>query len=157
MKIHQNLDAMAAMAEADQEALIGRRKSDGSRLDLPVGTPVADEGPFTDNTCPVTAHIRKAGPRGALHDETTIFRRGVPFLTLNPDGSVDAGLQFVSFQRSLDDFAVIFARWMTNANFPAPGSGPDGLLSSGVISIERAGFFFGTAKRPALCIERPHL
>jgi len=142
MKVAQNVDAMAALGEDVQEQIIGRRKADGSRLDLPPGTPVAQEGPFADGTCPVTSHIRKAGPRGELHDETMIFRRGVPFLTLNGDGTVDAGLQFVSFQRSLADFAVIFGRWMTNPNFPAPGTGPDALQAQNLITIEKAGFFF---------------
>ena len=142
MKISQNVDAMPALPEADQEQIVGRRKSDGSRLDLPPGTPVAKEGPFTSDACPVNSHIRKVGPRGDLHDETRIFRRGVPYLTLNPDGSVDTGLQFVSFQRSLNDFAVIFDRWMTNPQFPADGTGPDALLARSLITIEKAGFFF---------------
>jgi Dyp-type peroxidase family len=142
MKIAQNVDAMAALPEDQQELAIGRRKDDGSRLDLPAGTPVSQEGEFAGDGCPVTSHVRKVGPRGALHDETRIFRRGVPYLTLNADGSIDTGLQFVSFQRSLSDFALIFGRWMTNVDFPAPGTGHDALLAQGLITIEKAGFFF---------------
>ncbi len=142
LKIHQDLDAMAALAPAAQDQVIGRRKANGSRLDLPEGTPVASEGPFTGDTCPAAAHVRKVGPRGELHDQTRIFRRGVPFLTLNADGSVDAGLQFVSFQGTLADFAVLFTRWMTNLNFPAPGTGTDALLAQNLITIEKGGFFF---------------
>jgi Dyp-type peroxidase family len=142
LKIHQNLEAMAGKTEAEQEQVIGRRKSDGSRLDLPAGTPIAQEGPFEGTACPVSAHIRKAGPRGALHDETRIFRRGVPYLTLNQDGTEDAGLQFVSYQRSLEEFAVIFGRWIENASFPEPGAGLDALLGSPLVTIEKAGFFF---------------
>jgi Dyp-type peroxidase family len=140
LKISQNIDAMAGKSESEQEQIIGRRKSDGSRIDLPEGTPVAQESGFDGTACPVTAHIRKAGPRGELHDQTRIFRRGIPYLTLNADASVDAGLQFVSFQRSLEDFAVIFGRWIENASFPEPGAGVDALLS--VITIEKFGFFF---------------
>jgi deferrochelatase/peroxidase EfeB len=142
LKIRQDLDAMKAKSEAEQEAIIGRRKPDGSRLDLPVGTHVAQEGPFENEICPANAHIRKAGPRGSLHDETRIFRRGVPYLTLNPDGTDEAGLQFVSYQRSLEEFAVIFTRWITNPNFPKEGAGEDALLVGSLITIEKAGFFF---------------
>lgn len=143
LKVRQDLDAMAAKSEAEQEATIGRRKTDGSRLDLAPGTHVSEEGPFTDETtCPVAAHIRKAGPRGALHDETRIFRRGVPYLNLNDDGSKDAGLQFVSYQRSLEEFATIFTRWVTNPNFPKEGAGADALLANSLITIEKAGLFF---------------
>jgi dye decolorizing peroxidase len=150
LKIHQNLEAMAAKSEPEQEAIIGRRKPDGSRLDLPLGTHVSQEGPFEEGSsvCPFNAHIRKAGPRGVLHDQTRIFRRGVPYLTLNPDGSEDAGLQFVSYQRSLEEFEVIFTRWVTNPNFPKEGAGPDALLAGGVITIEKAGFFFSPPRDP---------
>jgi Dyp-type peroxidase family len=148
MKIQQNLEAMAAKSEAEQEQIIGRRKPDGSRLDLPPGTPIAQEGPFIGTACPVSAHIRKAGPRGELHDGTRIFRRGVPFEGLNPDGTQNAGLQFVSYQRSLDEFAAIFGRWMTNSNFPELGAGNDALLATGVITILKAGFFFSPPHDP---------
>ena len=71
-----------------------------------------------------------------------IFRRGVPYLTLNGDGTLDAGLQFVSFQRSLENFAVIFTRWMTNPEFPERGAGPDALLNTNMIQLEKAGLYF---------------
>ena len=148
MKIQQNLEAMAAKSEAEQEQIIGRRKPDGSRLDLPPGTPIAQEGPFTGTACPVSAHIRKAGPRGELHDATRIFRRGVPYEGMNPDGTQNAGLQFVSYQRSLDEFAAIFGRWMTNPSFPEAGAGNDALLATGVITILKAGFFFSPPHDP---------
>jgi deferrochelatase/peroxidase EfeB len=135
-------EAVKAKTEGEQEAVIGRRKPDGSRLDLPAGTPIAQEEEFQGDACPVSAHVRKAGPRGTLHDESRIFRRGVPYLTLNSDGTEDAGLQFVSYQRSLEEFAVIFTRWITNPNFPQEGAGPDALLADGLITIEKAGFFF---------------
>lgn len=142
IKIRQNLEAMEQKNEAEQNAVIGRRRTDGSRLDKPEGTPVDQEGPFEGSACPVGAHIRKAGPRGTLHDETKIFRRGVPYLTLNPDGTLDTGLQFVSFQRSLAEFAVIFGRWVTNTNFPTEGAGEDTLIAQGLVTIEKSGFFF---------------
>jgi deferrochelatase/peroxidase EfeB len=61
LKIRQDVTAMAAKSDIEQDQIIGRRKADGSRLDLPEGTPIAQEGPFTGTTCPAGAHIRKAG------------------------------------------------------------------------------------------------
>ena len=142
LKVRQDRTAMAAKTDTEQEQIIGRRKADGSRLDLLPGTPIAQEGPFENDTCPVGAHVRKAGPRGPLHDQTRIFRRGVPYLTLNADDTEDAGLQFISYQRSLEEFAAIFTRWITNPNFSHEGAGPDALLSNGLITVEKAGFFF---------------
>jgi deferrochelatase/peroxidase EfeB len=146
IKIRQDLDAMGAKTEAEQQETIGRRKTDGSRLDLPEGTPVNQEGEFAATGCPIGAHVRKVGPRGGRHDDIKIFRRGVPYLTLNSDGSTDAGLQFVSFQCSLENFAVIFTRWMSNPNFPQEGAGQDALFANAVISIEKAGLFFVPAR-----------
>jgi hypothetical protein len=37
---------------------------------------------------------------------------------------------------------------MTNPSFPEPGTGTDSLISSGVITIEKAGFFFSPPKYP---------
>ncbi len=67
---------------------------------------------------------------------------------MNPDGTQNAGLQFVSYQRSLDEFAAIFGRWMTNPSFPEAGAGNDALLATGVITILKAGFFFSPPHDP---------
>lgn len=142
MKIRQELEAMAAKPLEEHEQIMGRRKHDGSRLDLPEGTPPRDEGEFTGNPPAAGSHVRKAGPRGAVHDSTLMFRRGVPYLTLQPDGSVDAGLQFASFQATLDAFDTIFARWMINPAFPAARTGPDALFANGLVSIQKAGVYF---------------
>jgi hypothetical protein len=143
MKIQQNLDAAAQLGQAAMEQIIGRRMADGSRLDLPPGTDPKTEGPFTDpNNPPPGSHIRKAGPRDAIHDLTEIFRRGVPYTELSLDGTLDAGLQFVSFQCTLDNFSVILNRWMTNQNFPNQGTGLDALFANNLVSIEKAGFYF---------------
>lgn len=66
----------------------------------------------------------------------------MPYFSLDPDGRPNAGLQFVSFQRSLDYFEVIFQRWMLNPNFPSQGVGTDHLFASGTVTIEKAGFYF---------------
>jgi Dyp-type peroxidase family len=143
MKIRQNLDAATQLGQAAMEQVIGRRMSDGSRLDLPEGTDPRTESVFTNpNVPPLASHIRKAGPRDAIHDLTEIFRRGIPYTELQSDGSLDAGLQFVSFQCMLDSFSVIFNRWMTNQNFPVQAAGTDSLFANNLVSIEKAGFYF---------------
>ncbi len=141
LKVPQALDRFTALAPTEREAILGRRLEDGSRLDTP-GVRPRDEGPFTGVQPAKNAHVRKAGPRTELHDRTSIFRRGVPYLTLKPDGTIDAGLQFVSFQRSLDYFDVILNRWIFNPAFPDAGSGPDRLFAEQHATIEKFAFFF---------------
>lgn len=91
---------------------------------------------------PGDSHVRKTGPRGTGNDTVDIFRRGLPFQEFTTDGTLTAGLQFVSFQASLDQFDVVFNRWMLNPNFPTPGAGQDALLTHGTITIEKHGFYF---------------
>jgi Dyp-type peroxidase family len=146
LKIEQHLDEMSALPEAEQTAVIGRDK-DGRRLDLEPGVSVAEEPEFSSDTPSARSHIRKAGPRGAIHDSTLIFRRGVPYVDLREDGTVQVGLHFVSFQRSLDYFDTIFNRWMNDDAFPVAGTGVDRLLGPGggerpLMTIQKAGFYF---------------
>lgn len=87
--------------------------------------------------------MRKAGPRGVDRDRTLIFRRGLLFVEEGSDGMLRAGLQFASFQASLDQFRVVFNRWMMNPNFPQPAPGrADDLFSQGHATVEKWGFFF---------------
>lgn len=59
------------------------------------------------------------------------------------DGVLRAGLHFAPFQASLDQFRVVFNRWMMNPNFPQPAPGrADDLFSQGHVTVERFGFFF---------------
>jgi deferrochelatase/peroxidase EfeB len=146
LKIEQHLATMAARPESEQEEVIGRDK-EGRRLDLEAGVEVGDEPEFSREIPPVSSHIRKAGPRGQLHDSTMIFRRGVPYVDLHQDGTVESGLQFVSFQRSLDYFDTIFNRWINNEAFPVVGTGTDRLFGAGadgqpLLTIHKAGFYF---------------
>lgn len=141
MRIPQNLTAWAAIAETEQEQIVGRRKADGSRLDQPVGTPV-DTEPVITSGCPLNSHVAKSGPRGELHDRTQIFRRGVPYTELTSAGTIDAGLLFVSFQASLEQFTTVLDEWMRNPDFPTTGTGPDALIARGLISITHTGFYF---------------
>ena len=143
LKVEQDVTAMAAKPAAEQDAIIGRDRN-GRRLDhAPGSEPTARaEGSFTDPLVPpVDSHVRKSGPRGAAQDTVRIFRRGLPYFEVGADGRLAQGLQFASFQASLDAFDVVFNRWMTNPSFP-PGvpTGPDRLLR--VVTVRRHGFFF---------------
>lgn len=72
----------------------------------------------------------------------TIFRRGVPFVELRPDGTLDAGLHFVSFQASMEQFLTISGEWMFNDDFPEPATGFDALFARGFAAVTHTGFFF---------------
>lgn len=139
LRVKEDLERLAAMSVEDQEKVVGRRKDDGSRLDLPAGTAAKDEGAITEKM-PAASHTPKAGPRGD-HDSVAIFRRGAPFLDLAPDGSVVGGLHFVSFQSTLANFETILNRWILNPGFPTSAAGVDALFAQGLATIERSGFF----------------
>jgi Dyp-type peroxidase family len=139
LRVREDVDALTALPLGEQEKIFGRRRDDGSRLDLPAGSDPRSEGALTD-ALGVDAHTPKAGPRGD-RDSVAIFRRGVPYVELAPDGSLVAGLHFVSFQRSLMNFQAILNRWMLNPNFPRDGAGVDALFARGFAAIERVAFF----------------
>jgi Dyp-type peroxidase family len=148
LKILQHPEAFAALPDdAARDAVIGRSR-DGQRLDL-VGQGIDphDEPADPAPALPPTAHVGKAGPRG-VHDDTQIFRRGLPFVETSADGRMRVGLNFCSFQASLEQFDVVFNDWMMNRAFsPQPGAGDvgaDSLLDSArqLTTIEAAGFFF---------------
>jgi Dyp-type peroxidase family len=143
MKLPQNMDAWAKLDDTEKQRRVGRRL-DGSRLDLDPGSDPHADGDYGSNDTPApAAHVRKAGPRGA-NLTSRIFRRGVPFVDV-ADGKVSAGLQFVSFQRSLDDFETILNRWMLAKDFQSPGAGVDLLFTDDLVTIEKVGFFFAPA------------
>lgn len=148
LKILQRPEQFAALPDdATRDQVIGRTK-DGTRLDL-VGQGIdpTREPAEPPASLPPTAHVGKAGPRGP-HDDTQIFRRGLPFIETTPDGQVRVGLQFCSFQASLDQFDVVFNDWMLSRQFPPQAggadAGTDALLDPArqLTAIEKAGFFF---------------
>ncbi len=143
LKIKQNVAAWTVLSVDEQNQVIGRR-FDGSRLDLPAGSDPTTEPPFGDAATPsASSHIRKAGPRGAQQDPVRIFRRGTPFIEC-VDGALVEGLQFVSYQASIDDFLTILHRWMLNPAFPTPTAGIDGLLdpAKGLTAFIKGGVYF---------------
>lgn len=141
LKIRQNPAQFAALTPDQQDAIIGRRR-DGTRLDLDGVDP--DHEPADEPVgLPPSSHVRKAGPRDG-HDDTQIFRRGLPYMETTPDGKLDVGLQFCSFQASLDQFDVVFNDWCLEQHFPESNAGPDALLdpSRGLTQILHAGYYF---------------
>jgi deferrochelatase/peroxidase EfeB len=143
LKIKQNVAAWTALSVDQQDQVIGRRV-DGSRLDLPTGSDTTAEPPFADAATPAAcSHVRKAGPRGAQQEQVRIFRRGTPFIECT-DGALIEGLQFVSYQASLDDFLTILQRWMLNPTFPTPTAGIDSLLdpAKGLTTFLKGGVYF---------------
>lgn len=143
MRIVQNPDTFASFGDDQaRDNAIGRRK-DGTRLDLAA----EDIHPRKEPAEPVpnlaaNSHVRKAGPRGR-HDDAQIFRRGLPFMDV-AGGQLRVGLNFCSFQASLDQFDVVFGDWIMNPHFPVQGAGVDVLLdpARGITQIEKVGFFF---------------
>lgn len=141
LKIEQNLDAWASIDVTARDQIIGRHATDGSRLDLEAGHNPHQEGEFLDASTPAqSSHVRRAGPRGPLHDQNLIFRRGVPYLE-EVDLVLRVGLQFVSYQASVAEFDVVLNGWMLNPNFPERDSGVDALVANGLITFQRSGIF----------------
>jgi len=144
MKISQAIGQTTVSDDDAMEQVMGRRKSDGSRLDLQPGIAAMDEPDFTNANLPsVAAHIRKAGPRGDEQGTTIgMFRRGLPYMHIADNGSVDFGLHFASFGDP-DEFNTILTRWMSNPTFPTTGAGQDTLLAStpALITFELAAIF----------------
>lgn len=141
MRITQDLAQWELLADADQEQIIGRRKSDGSRLDVAEGTPPADE-PEIGSGCPFKSHVAKAGPRGPHRDKVQIFRRGIPFTDLRDDGTIEAGLHFVSYQASMEQFRTMLGEWMFHPDFPTAGTGVDELFARLLAVIQRHAVYF---------------
>lgn len=141
MRINQNPAGFAALGDdAARDGAIGRLKN-GERFDLPGQNIDPHDEPDTQPQ-PPNGHVGKVGPRG-LHDDNEIYRRGMPFVE-TVEGQLRVGLQFVSFQASLDQFDVIFNDWAMNPNFPSPEAGRDALLDpgKGLVSFEKVGLFF---------------
>jgi Dyp-type peroxidase family len=144
MRILQRPDQFAALADDNaRDQVIGRTK-DGTRLDLAgQGVHPHDEPASPPPATPPSSHVRKAGPRGE-HDDNQIFRRGLPFMETAADGQLRIGLNFCSFQASLEQFDVVFNDWMMSAHFPNEGAQADALLDATrqLTSIEKVGFYF---------------
>ncbi|HEX3680880.1 MAG TPA: Dyp-type peroxidase, partial [Galbitalea sp.] len=147
LRIVQHPDQFAALANDEaRDAVIGR-KQDGTRLDLADQKVSPKEEPSNPPpSLPSGAHVGKVGPRGS-HDDNQIFRRGLPFLETTDEGELRVGLNFCSFQATLEQFDVVFNDWAMTAGFP-PGENAAGAVDQlldptrGLATIEHVGFFF---------------
>jgi deferrochelatase/peroxidase EfeB len=95
---------------ARQEAVIGRRKTDGSPLgrsgEASTFGYVADQ---TGQTIALDAHIRRANSRTPATEENRILRRGYSYR--RDGGERDEGLIFICFQQDLErGFATVQRR-----------------------------------------------
>jgi deferrochelatase/peroxidase EfeB len=119
-----------------QQQEVGRWKYSGASLDNP-NEPAhrRDEPQFvtapTSVVVPLTSHIRRANPRSQVTDALRrIFRRGYPLMLTNANGTMERGLLFIAFARSLiTQPEFIMRAWLKNPDFPTPRSGVDPILA----------------------------
>ncbi|MFF8384062.1 iron uptake transporter deferrochelatase/peroxidase subunit [Streptomyces kanasensis] len=140
-RIRMLLDDWDALPLKHQEAVIGRRKSDGAPLTGGTETtePDLDKlGPDGKPVIPADAHARISAPE--QNGGATMLRRPFSFHDgIGPDGTPDAGLLFVCWQadptrafvpvqRKLDrgDALSAFIRHEASALFAVPGGPADG-------------------------------
>jgi Dyp-type peroxidase family len=147
MKVLQNVPVAAQTGTSAMENVIGRRQDDGSRQDQPEHMDPREEPDFDPGgTVPgVGSHVRKAGPRGNDQrdgKDVFLFRRGVPFTELANDDTLETGLHFVGFARSLDYIKIVWNHWIMNPDFPVAGAGIDQLFQNNLINVIGGAFFF---------------
>jgi len=129
----------------EQEHTVGRFKVSGQALDKPDDASQSPTDPDyaadpNGATTPVTAHIRKANPRGPDDAKRELFRRGYP-LVLAEVEATQCGLVFVSFARTVTtQFEFITRAWTNNPDFPFPGAGIDTLRAFETVLC--GGYFF---------------
>ncbi len=108
-KIAMLIETWDRVRLSEQNAIVGRTKGEGA--------PLSGGGEFTEPdfaatdasgapAIPVDSHLRLAHPDS--NDGTRMLRRGYNYVDGNNDlGRLDAGLFFVSFQRSPDQFVRV--------------------------------------------------
>lgn len=136
------------LAQNEQERSVGRFKVSGASLDLhdedgDLEKPPAFAFDQTNTAVLATAHIRKANPRGGEEDaQRRIFRRGYPLIG-PATGSLQRGLVFVSFGRTITtQFEFIVRAWMRNKDFPVPDAGIDPLFEKVGETVLGGGYYF---------------
>jgi deferrochelatase/peroxidase EfeB len=143
-----NMSTWDQTALGQQEQAVGRFKSSGATLDnLDETAHRLDPPQFPSNPAavavPPNSHLRRANPRSQASDALRrILRRGYPLISGNGAGTLQRGLLFVSFSRSLStQVEFILGAWLKNPDFPTGGSGTDPLLAfeTGVLA---GGYFF---------------
>jgi deferrochelatase/peroxidase EfeB len=141
-------DGWDAIAQGAQEQDVGRYKRGGASLDLAEDASPTDPPAFEANKeapgVALTAHIRKANPRGPGDDQRRIFRRGYPLIA-GGTGDLQRGLIFIAFARTITtQFEFITRAWIRNPNFPRPDAGIDALLDQQALkeTILGGGYYF---------------
>lgn len=137
------------LAQNDQEQTVGRFKVSGASLDLSDSAADLDKEPAfatdkSNTAVPLTAHIRKANPRGneGADQMRRIFRRGYPLIAPG-EAQLQRGLIFIAFGRSITtQFEFIVRAWMRNKDFPTPDAGIDPLFSKTGETILGGGYYF---------------
>lgn len=111
-RIKMLFDVWDATSLEGQEAAIGRAKDGGAPLGQAGEFDTVDLGARTGGqpVIPEDAHVRLSSPES--NGGKRILRRGYSFSEPSPPGSgeIDAGLFFISFQRSPEQFAAIQRR-----------------------------------------------
>ncbi|HKO38429.1 MAG TPA: iron uptake transporter deferrochelatase/peroxidase subunit [Solirubrobacterales bacterium] len=111
-RIKMLFDVWDATSLEGQEAAIGRAKDSGAPLGQGGEFDNVDLGARTGGqpVIPEDAHVRLSSPES--NGGKRILRRGYSFSEPSPPGSgeIDAGLFFISFQRSPEQFAAIQRR-----------------------------------------------
>ncbi len=120
MRWVHDLAAFDALAQTEQEGVIGRTKPDSVEL--------------ADDVKPSTAHIARVVVDDEHGDELEIFRRSVPFGTVS-----ELGLFFIAFSAEISRFDIMLARMF--------GTSGDG-LSDRLLEFSRpssGSFYFAPA------------
>ncbi len=109
-KIAMLVETWDRLRLAEQDRTIGREKGSGAPLS---GGGEFTEPSFHGGRIDTNAHVRLAHP--AVNDGIRILRRGYNYVDGNSDlGKLDAGLFFLSYQRSPEQFIALQKRLSTD-------------------------------------------
>ena len=129
--IKEQIERWDRLNLSQQEASIGRQKTNGASLDNTKETQLPNYAADEDgDKTPLDAHIRKANPRlGAESDKRRMLRRGYLYMNgLDKSGLLDAGFLFMGFCRNVEEqFEFVKRNYMTNRNFPKQNTGTQNL------------------------------
>jgi deferrochelatase/peroxidase EfeB len=142
--IREQLERWDKLSLAQQEAAIGRHKTSGA----PIGqNRETDKISYVNDpdgeNIPLDSHIRKANPRLAEDgDRRQMLRRGYAYLNgADKDGLLDAGFLFIAYCRNIvEQFEFVKRNYMSNRNFPRPGTGQESLHDH--MNCIGGGYFF---------------
>jgi deferrochelatase/peroxidase EfeB len=143
-----NLGSWDQQSLQQQQQTVGRWKYSGATLDNPNSPAHRRDVPAfatnsADTQVPPNSHIRRANPRALPTDpQRRVFRRGYPIMVGAPEGTLQRGLLFIAFGRSLStQVEFIMRAWVKNPNFPEPNSGMDPLLAFET-AVLAGGYYF---------------